>query len=491
MDSAPVTTQSPLDRPLDRTLDRTLEIAWLGIVLVVCCVMSLRTGSAVDPDLWWRLRAGDWITAHHAVPWQDSFGRYTLGHEWLDYAWLTNWILSATYRIAGLSGVMAFTGILMLGCITSALVLVSSYIPQGWALVLIVFYRVALMPVTTPRPWLFSILLLTLELIVLLRASEGNKPKLLLWLLPILALWANLHIQFVYGLGLIFIFAIAASLPPSWRSGDGVKVSAARLWIILALGISATLANPYGFHIYTVVAQYAFDKAGLFGISEMQPFALTEAPDWIAISLLCAAVAAVARARNKSALSWLLLLAGCWFGFQKQRDAWFLVILSVTVCARALRDISRPNPLRWPAIAGAVLIVGALYCAQLRTGSVNAAFLKQETARLFPSRAADFIESSALPDPLFNPFGWGGYIIWRLPGRLVSIDGRSNLYGNDGMSNFLSTVNGAPNWRDNPAFQKANTVLINRQSALASLLRLDSGYRLAYEDQLAVVFVRR
>ena len=151
MDSSPIATQSPLDH----TLDRTLEIAWLAMVLVVCCVMSLRAGSAVDPDLWWRLRAGDWITAHHAVPWQDAFGRYTLGHEWLDYAWLTNWILSATYRIAGLSGVMAFTGILMLGCIASAIVLISIYIPQRWALVLIIFYRVALMPVTTPRPWLF------------------------------------------------------------------------------------------------------------------------------------------------------------------------------------------------------------------------------------------------------------------------------------------------------------------------------------------------
>jgi len=217
----------------------------------------------------------------------------------------------------------------------------------------------------------------------------------------------------------------------------------------------------------------------------------TWAADWIAISLLCAAIAAVAWARNKSALSWLLLLAGCWFGFQKQRDAWFLLLLSITVCARALREISRPNPPRRLAIVGAVLIAGTLYIAQLRTGSMNAAFLQKETARLYPSQAADFIESNALPDPLFNSFDWGGYIMWRLPGRLVSIDGRSNLYGNDGVSNFLSTLNGASNWRDNPVFQKANTVLINRQSALASLLRLDSGYRLAYEDQLAVVFVRR
>ncbi len=29
--------------------------------------------------------------------------------------------------------------------------------------------------------------------------------------------------------------------------------------------------------------------------------------------------------------------------------------------------------------------------------------------------------------PLFNPCGWGGYLIWRLPNMPVSIDGRPNL----------------------------------------------------------------
>jgi len=333
--------------------------------------------------------------------------------------------------------------------------------------------------------------LLTIELILLLRASEKNAGRLLLWMAPLFALWANLHVQFVYGLGLILLFAVAASLPQRWREHDGIQIQPSRLWMCLGLSLSATLVNPYGWHVYQVVAELAFDKAGLSGISEMRPFAVEGVIDWLVLSLLCVAVASIATSQRWSALSCLLLLGGCWFGFHKQRDVWFLVILSIVVSARALQIRSRVNRLSWPNLAAAIVISGGLFAGQLRWGSFSSESLGRETEKVFPVRASEFIDTHNLPDPLFNPFDWGGYLIWRLPKRLVSIDGRSNLYGNDGVAAFLATRDGARNWKTNPALQQANTILIQPESALASLLRFDSGYQLVYEDVIAVVFVRR
>src|SRR5258708_3894404 len=55
------------------------------------------------------------------------------------------------------------------------------------------------------RPWLFTILfsVLTLDVILDLRAGRSS---LVTWLLPLaFVVWANVHIQFIYGLILLFI----------------------------------------------------------------------------------------------------------------------------------------------------------------------------------------------------------------------------------------------------------------------------------------------
>src|SRR5437870_605583 len=63
---------------------------------------------------------------------------------------------------------------------------------------------VSMLPVLlVPRPWLFTVLFFTIELKLLLSARATGNIRAL-WYLPFLfALWANLHIQFVYGLLLL------------------------------------------------------------------------------------------------------------------------------------------------------------------------------------------------------------------------------------------------------------------------------------------------
>jgi hypothetical protein len=469
---------------------RVYDILCLVLLLTAVCVLSLRPITVLDPDLWWHLRAGGWVSEHQAVPWRDIFGRWTAGQPWFDYTWLFDWILSHVYKFGGLLAIVAFTGTLMVACVVSLFGLVSERLSQGYALGLTALYFVALLQLTTPRPWLFSILLLTLELRLLLKASEQNRPWLLGWLIPLFALWANLHIEFVYGLGLLALFGGVASLPKRWLAHESNSLRPGQWWVSFALAAMSTLVNPYGWRVYQVVYAYALDKAGLSAIQEMQPLTVRDIADWAVIALVCLAVGALAWTRKVPILPCALLLAGCWFGFHKGRDIWFLAILSATVTAQALRGHGNPNPLKWRKTLIAVLITAFFYAGEIRWGYLSAGLLDQAEQQSFPVEASKFIAERRLPDPLFNTFDWGGYLIWRLPERLVSIDGRSQLYGNEGVKRFVDTQNGAPNWRDNPDLQNANTVLIGRTVPLASLLRLDSRYKLAYEDKIAVVFVR-
>src|SRR5262249_7217323 len=80
----------------------------------------------------------------------------------------------------------------------------------------------ALSNLYSPRPWLLTILFFTITLEAVLRLREGE-PSRWMWVLPgIYILWANVHIQFIYGLGLLGLACLAPLVDRFvHRYGDG------------------------------------------------------------------------------------------------------------------------------------------------------------------------------------------------------------------------------------------------------------------------------
>jgi hypothetical protein len=114
--------------------------------------------------------------------------------------------------------------------------------------------------------------------------------------------------------------------------------------------------------------------------------------------------------------------------------------------------------------------------------------LQKAAAKQFPEKASSFIESHHLQNPLYSTFSWGGYLIWRLPNMPVSMDGRTNVHDDAALGRFANSWLGRKDWADDPELMQANTILLERDAALASILRSDSRFRLVYEDDLASVF---
>jgi hypothetical protein len=105
-----------------------------------------------------------------------------------------------------------------------------------------------------------------------------------------------------------------------------------------------------------------------------------------------------------------------------------------------------------------------------------------------PVRAVESIRTNGYAGPLYNDFNWGGYLIWalRMP---VNIDGRTNLYGNERMDRSIATWGAQPDWASDPELKSAGLVIGPVTAPLTQLLRMDSHYKLVYEDKLAAVFV--
>jgi hypothetical protein len=183
-----------------------------------------------------------------------------------------------------------------------------------------------------------------------------------------------------------------------------------------------------------------------------------------------------------------LVALSCWFGFRSGRDVWFLAIVSGLAFASAMDSKDAINPVRWKAWAIALPASLALTIAVLCSSGVSEASLKKAANKRFPEKAAAYVEKHGLLGPLYNSYGWGGYLIWRLPSMPVSIDGRANLHGDERLARWANTYEGKRDWATDPALAKANTILLERDAALASILRSDARYRLVYEDDVASVF---
>jgi hypothetical protein len=109
----------------------------------------------------------------------------------------------------------------------------------------------------------------------------------------------------------------------------------------------------------------------------------------------------------------------------------------------------------------------------------------------YPQAAVNFLDAEKLPGPIYNRYGWGGYLIRRLHGEYpVYIDGRADVYGDKFMYEAFNTYDGGNGWIESLDRFSIRTVLIAPDVPLASLLRNDQQWQKVYEDHQAVIFTR-
>jgi hypothetical protein len=105
------------------------------------------------------------------------------------------------------------------------------------------------------------------------------------------------------------------------------------------------------------------------------------------------------------------------------------------------------------------------------------------------------VKSNRLEGPIYNDFDWGGYLIWALPDYPVSIDGRTNLYGEERLIRSMNTWQANEGWETDPALVKARVVIApkkreNAPTPLTEKLRQHPSWEKRFEDDVSVVFVR-
>lgn len=481
----------------------TARLLGLAALYSFLAISFIRSFYLNDPDIWWHLRTGDWILAHHAVPFTDPFSSFGMGKPWVAYSWLFDLVSAVGFaRFSFLS--IAILEIAVRVVLSVALFhLLRGLCPSFWRAVGLTAAGLLVMTeVIGPRPGMLTILFVILEFDILLSAARSGNTKTLWLLPPMFLIWANWHIQFVYGLFVLGVFAMEPLLSSltGYIPRPGTSVPAKQSWLVLAASAVATLLNPYGWRIYSPVLIYAGQSGahavqmGAYNaISELRAMTFREPQHYLVLLLALGAAMMIGWRRDARPL-WLIFLSfASVMAFRSVREVWFLAVVAVMVLAA--EPASRPGkprggmPLKLR-LAVALCVVAAIALSFVRY-ELTDDWLALQVQSNFPEGASRFIEMHRLPGPLLNDLSWGGFLIWRLPQLPVAIDGRTNVHGDERIEEFYNLWTGKPGWATDPELQRANLVITPRVSAICGLLRSDPRFVVAYEDTQAVVFQRR
>jgi len=109
----------------------------------------------------------------------------------------------------------------------------------------------------------------------------------------------------------------------------------------------------------------------------------------------------------------------------------------------------------------------------------------------YPVEGTEFIRQRYPEARMFNSYGWGGYLINALyPQQRVFIDGRPDMYGDALVEEYVDVVSIQSGWQDILDKYDVDLVIIERESALATVLRESPAWRSVFSADVEEVFVR-
>lgn len=403
----------------------------------------------VTADLGRHIKNGEVLLEDTSILERNFYSYTNPDFEVLNHHWGSGFLLYATHRTFGFSGVQLLFTAISLGAL--AVFVATSRIYAGWDM--IGCAALAALPLlaerTEIRPEVLSYLFAGLFFLILCLYRESHKsgvspsdlpPKYdrtymvkAVWLLPLIeVLWVNSHIYFI--LGPLLIGAFIVELVVSRRA------ELKRLLLVLFATVGATLVNPFGYRALmetlTIFQNYGYRLAENQSVVFMQQHG--GSPNLILFEIAfgtLAVILTIVFIRNRKALriSHLLVAFGtslmAWLAIRNiSLFGLFLIPLAASLLESLIpASTARPVTSRWAAFLVAALLVAFLVFGLQRYFPYWREFgVGLETGN---SRAAEFIRERGVAGPIFNNYDIGGYLIYHLYPKLpVFVDNRPEAY---------------------------------------------------------------
>ena len=457
---------------------------WLGVG-VYALVLMVGPALLQDSDTYWQIAVGQWILDHHALPRVDIYSFTKAGEPWVSSSWLAQVLYAISFNLAGWTGPV----VLAATCIAATFALfthiLSRRIPAAYAVAVAMVVLALSMGHFLARPHVLVLPIMVAWANGLMLASErGQAPSP--WLLPLIALWANLHGGFVFGLVLVGAFALDAL----WNVDRAQRKSVVLRWAAFGIGaLIACCATPYGWGSI-LAARKILDLGELLHlIYEWMPadFSKFSAFEMAILVLIGGALYSGVKL-TPPRIALVLGLLHMALSHVRNIEIFALLLPIVVLAPVASQFALRPA---WLARAGAPMPVLAVLFALLGGWTwlvaANTTFAPRESQS--PAAVVDALKAHNSKRVL-NDLPFGGYLIWRqIP---VFVDGRAELYGEA----FDMAYYRAMQLKDVGEFLdilkkwEIDAVLLTPATPAVGLLDHIGGWRRVYADDNAVLHVR-
>jgi hypothetical protein len=487
----------------------TTFLNWLSLprllaAIVFIAIFTMAVRAPADSDTWWHLRSGQYIVETRSIPTTDPFSHTREGQPWIDHGWLAQVFWYALYAAGGWAGL----SLGLAAVVTISFGLIWQIVPgnqyvRAFSLVLGAITSAIIWAV---RPQMISFLLAALILFLLERYKRGGRRWI--YALPlVILLWANVHGGYAIAFMIMAVYIAGETLDHLTGHQDDPILSWRQISVLVALALISFFVvaiNPHGWEMWAYPLRTVGIGALRDYIQEWRSPDFHQTMTWPFVAMLTLTLVAMGRSIRRA--DWTdLALTAMWStgSFFAWRNMGLYGLLTVPVLARYadaawggyLPGAASDSSARRPALLGlnwlllGVLTLAALLNVGLKLSPQTMSAAQHED---LPVSAVQFVHDNKPAGPIFNSYNWGGYLIFELwPEYPVYVDGRTDLYDDAFLRRYLNIVVTGAGWQQALDEDGINLVFIETNSQMAKLLRGDPNWMEAYQDELAVIFVRK
>ncbi len=439
--------------------DERRRAATAGFALAVLAGAALVSFRATyEPDLWWHLAQGREVASGHLVrtnlfsftypdypqpytPWLFDLGSYVL---WTRAGPMALQVAQA------LAIVLTFWAVAAACRIRSSLAAAAAVCFFGWLII---------EPRALPRPHVLSFLGLGLCVYMVERARFVRHSRPLRWAPLLIAAWANVHVECVFGVAVVGLFGAGESLQPrSLPRGEATFVPQI---INIAELLPPYLPNYRGFFVWSI---------------------------GVALALLL-------QGRRVSLGDMLILAPFAYLAFSHLRMTPLLFLLSAPIVARAVDDLQRfgidRRAIATTAAAATIFLARVPITGMVgELGAGRAALMPPE---FFSEPAMQFARDHQLAGLVFTSMNLGGFVAWELyPSARVFVDSRLQAYPPAHFRAIIEASKDPQMWAAITAGVDWAVVSVPRVNELSGVGHFNPPeWRSVFRDSAVEIFVRQ
>lgn len=463
---------------------RGLLPLWIGIAVYT---LALLAGNQLlnDPDTYWQITVGQWIIDHRAVPTTDIYSFTMRGQPWISTQWLSQVLFAGAYGALGWAGPVVLTATAIASTFALLTRFLSKRLGDSTTLIFVSVALALMLGHLLARPHVLAMPMMVAWVGGLVAAMDRRgAPSLAL--LPLIALWANLHGGFVLGLALIAPIGLDAIFHAEVRAQKALLLS----WALFGVAAcAASCLTPYGWESLLAARRILNLGAALAMIGEWRAADFGH-PGPLELTVLIAFALALWRGVTLPPMRIVLVLGFVFMALSHVRNAEVLALLAPLVLAKPLGDRlggpaatepASPRGLLF-AVVALVLLAGTLVMASLQNYAPY--------DRSSPAAAVTELKKLNLARVL-NDYDFGGYLISQ--GVPTFIDGRTELFG----EKLMVDHNNASGLAEPDKLFRLlrdhdiEATLLRTQSAATKLLDHLDGWQKVYSDDIATIHLRK